>query len=390
MPRQVKVIVIGAGVGGLSTAIALRRAGIAVSVFERRADAGAIASGGGFVLWNNAIRALRQLDLADAVTDAGATLELAEWYSPRGRPVASWPVGAISASVGEPAVGIRRPKLQSTLMRAVEPGVLDLGAECVGFSETDDGVVVRFSDGREETADALVGADGINSIVRSQLTGGWSEPRYAGVAQRFAITTLPEGSAAAPKFVQISGRGVRFFTVPVGNDEVYWSSATRTPRRRSAAPVVPAEEKSRLLNRFSGWIEPVETLISGTDDAAIHGWDVVDRDPIVRWGRGRATLLGDAAHPITPNLGQGACQAIEDAVVLARVLAGATDVPKALRAYEASRIRRANSFVRRSRMIGRVGRWSNPLACLARDNVARIAISGPVLRQHARDMAYEF
>jgi 2-polyprenyl-6-methoxyphenol hydroxylase-like FAD-dependent oxidoreductase len=390
MTEQRRVIVIGAGVGGLSAAIALQRAGIAVSVFERRADPAAIASGGGFILWNNAIKALRQIDLADAVVGAGATLSVAEWYSPRGRPLASWPIAAISASVGEPAVGISRLLLQSALVRAVEPGVLDLGAECTGFSETRDGVVVRFSDGREEIADALIGADGINSIVRSQLTGGWSAPRYAGVQQRFGITKLPEGTIAPPNFVEIAGRGLRFFTVPVSKDEVYWASAMRAPRGRSAAPMVPALEKSRLLSRFSGWMEPVESLIAGTDDDAVHGWDIVDRDPITTWGRGRATLLGDAAHPITPNLGQGACQAIEDAVVLAKFLAGATDVAQALRAYEASRVRRTNSFVRRSRMIGRIGRWSNPLACLARENMARVAIPGPALRQHTRDMAYEF
>ena len=384
------MIVIGAGVGGLALAAGLTRAGVDVKVFERRSDPRSISSGGGFILWNNALLALRRLGIADEIVAAGATLEVAEWYTPSGRPLAGWPVGAIGERVGEPAVGIRRLKLQTALVEAVGPGVLQLGVECIGHTETADGVVASFADGRTEHADVIVGADGINSTVRAQLQGGWRAPRYAGVSQRFGITRAPAGVAITPGFVEIDGPGLRFFIVPVGDDEVYWASARKAPRRATGGRLVPLLEKRRLLDRFSGWMPPVEALIEATDDDAVHGWDVVDRDPITTWGRGRATLLGDAAHPITPNLGQGACQAIEDAVVLTSLLESGADVVDALRAYEASRVRRTNSFVRRSRALGRIGRWSNPVACRARERIARVVIPGPALRRHTRDMAYQF
>jgi len=388
VPRT--VVIVGAGVGGLSLAVALRRMGIEVTVFERRTDPRAIESGGGFILWNNAVKALRQLDLADSVQQAGATLELVEWRTPRGRRLAMWPVSEIGHSVGEPALGVRRMKLQSILVRAVGDGVLQLGAECTGFTQDADGVTVRLADGREQRAEALIAADGINSIVRSQLHGGWTRPRYAGVSQYFGITDLETELASAHTFMELDGRGLRFFIFPVGSGETYWAAATSASRPREGAARPGADEKDRLLDHFRGWAEPVESLIDGTHVGAIYQRDIVDRPPITRWGQGRITLLGDAAHPITPNLGQGACQAIEDAVVLSKSLQSGRNVPEALRAYEASRIARTNSFVRRSRMIGAVGRWRNPLACLARDHLTRVLVPGPALRQHARDMAYQF
>ena len=131
-------------------------------------------------------------------------------------------------------------------------------------------------------------------------------------------------------------------------------------------------------------------LLEATPEAAIYRREIADRDPIRIWGRDRVTLLGDAAHPITPNLGQGACQAIEDAVVLADQLGSGMDAVAALRIYELSRLERTSSFVRRARLIGSMGRWRNPLSCLVREQIAKRAIPGPALRRHRQDMAYAF
>jgi 2-polyprenyl-6-methoxyphenol hydroxylase-like FAD-dependent oxidoreductase len=383
-----KAIIIGAGVGGLSAAIALQRAGIETVVLERHADPRTIESGGAFILWNNAMKALARLELAADVERAGAALEVAEWRTPRGQAIASWPVGDISREVGASAIGVRRTDLQSTLVRAA--GDLRLGVRCVGFSEDPDGVTVRIADGGTERGDVLIGADGIRSMVRAHLHGSFEPPRHAGYWQYFGIADAETELTSERIFLEIDGPGRRFFAFPVGAGQTYWAAATTGRRSDQRVRVGAAGSKQDVLQRFHGWARPVGELLEATPEAAIYRREIADRDPTRTWGRGPITLLGDAAHPITPNLGQGACQAIEDAVVLAHHLGGATDPISALRAYELSRFERTASFVRRARLIASMGRWRNPMSCFVREQIAMRAIPGPALRRHRRDMAYAF
>jgi 2-polyprenyl-6-methoxyphenol hydroxylase-like FAD-dependent oxidoreductase len=388
MPSAEKVIVVGAGVGGLSAAIALRRAGIDVTVYEKQSDPRVIESGGGFILWNNAIKGLRQLGVADEVQQKGAELKLAEWRTPNGSSLGAWPVADVSREVGAPVAGIRRTNIQSALVRAVGEGVLRLGVECTGYTQEGDSVAVLLGDGSEDRADVLLGADGLNSLVRAELHGGRQEPRSAGYFQKFAITDVQTDVATAGTFLEIDGRGLRFFIFPVGGGETYWAAATPYTKEVEGEVGSPAA-KAQLLERYRGWMEPVEALLEGTEAGAIYRRDIVDRKPLKSWGDGRVTLLGDAAHPMTPNLGQGAGQAIEDAVVFAKCLAEDGEVADALRAYEAKRIPRTTSFVRRSRLIGRMGRLRNPAACVVRDAIGRIMIPRAALSDHRRDMAHQ-
>ena len=359
-------------------------------VLERHADPRVIESGGAFILWNNAMKALARLDLADDVERAGVTLDVAEWQTPSGRRLASWPIGDIGRDVGAPAVGVRRTDLQSTLVQAAGSDALRLGVRCAGFSADTDGVTVLTADGGSERGDVLVGADGIRSAVRARLRGGLEPPRHAGYWQYFGIADLETELTAERIFREIDGPGRRFFAFPVGSGQTYWAAAMTGRRGDNPVRVGTVGSKEDVLGRFRGWAHPVEALLAATPEAAIYRREIADRDPIRTWGRGRVTLLGDAAHPITPNLGQGACQAIEDAVVLAHHLAGATDAVNALRNYELSRLERTSSFVRRARLIGSMGRWRNPLSCLVRNHIAKRAIPGPALRRHRQDMAYAF
>jgi 2-polyprenyl-6-methoxyphenol hydroxylase-like FAD-dependent oxidoreductase len=385
------ITVVGAGVGGLALAVALRRAQISVTVIERRSDPREIESGGGFILWNNAMKALRSLGLAEKVLAAGSSLHRLEWRSSGNRCLAEWPLDRIGNDVGESALGIRRNVLQSILTEAVGPGVLRLGEVYQRFDQrVDSRVDVHLASGESLRTGALVGADGINSRVRAQLQGGARAPRYAGVHQSFGITDYTLDNSAIDTFLELVGPGLRFFVFPVGNGQTYWAAACRASHRPSIGAERPAVEKDRLLSRFAGWPPPVEALIRATDPAAIYRRDIVDRYPIRAWGCGSVTLLGDAAHPLTPNLGQGACQAIEDAAVLGRYLSDGTDVGGALRGYETSRRSRTSSFVLRSRLIGSMGRWQSPVACRVREHFIRTIVAGPALRRHAADMAYEF
>ena len=385
-----KAIIIGAGVGGLSAAIGLQRAGLEVVVLERHADPRIIESGGAFILWNNAMKALARLELADDVARAGVSLDVAEWRTPSGRMLAAWPIGDVGRDVGAPAVGVRRTDLQSTLVQAAGPEVLRLGVRCTGFSADSDGVTVLLADGGSERGDVLIGADGIRSTVRARLRGDNEPIRHARYWQYFGIADLETELTSERIFREIDGPGRRFFAFPVGAGQTYWAAAMTGRRSDNPVRVGAVGSKQDVLRRFRGWADPVRALLEATPEAAIYRREIADRDPIRIWGRDRVTLLGDAAHPITPNLGQGACQAIEDAVVLADQLGSGIDAVAALRIYELSRLERTSSFVRRARMIGSMGRWRNPLSCLIREQIATRAIPGPALRRHRQDMAYAF
>jgi 2-polyprenyl-6-methoxyphenol hydroxylase-like FAD-dependent oxidoreductase len=377
-----RALVIGAGVGGLTASIALERAGVEVVVHERGADTAALEQGGGMVIWHNALRALRLIDVD--LDSIGASFDDMQWRSPRDAPLGSWPVQDMNEQFGVAVKGVTRAALHPRLLSRVPDGVLRAGAECVAYAQDEEAVVATFADGRESRGDVLIGADGVGSVVRRQLRE--DEPiRYAGYVIDFGVVAL-DHPALTRGFREYDGRGTRFIYFPVAEGRWYWACLYRRPARGGPAPAAP---KSELLERCRGWPEPVEALIDATDPAEMFGRDGLDRKPVDRWGEGRVTLLGDAAHPMTPNLGQGACQAIEDGVVLGRCLEGASYPVPALLEYERRRIERTAYAVKRSRLIGTVGRWRNPLACWLRDRIQKLVVPGVALREHREWMARE-
>jgi 2-polyprenyl-6-methoxyphenol hydroxylase-like FAD-dependent oxidoreductase len=178
------------------------------------------------------------------------------------------------------------------------------------------------------------------------------------------------------------GRGQRFGIVPMGDGRVYWYATKDAPEGQRDAD---GRAKQNLVALFSGWHEPIPALLAATEEAAILRNDIYDRDPLRRWSEGRVTLLGDAAHPMTPNLGQGACQAIEDSVVLAACLKKAGKVEAGLHEYQERRIPRTNGMVEESRKVGEVAQWRNPLLCWVRDALVA-ATSRRTMLQHVTSM----
>jgi 2-polyprenyl-6-methoxyphenol hydroxylase-like FAD-dependent oxidoreductase len=259
---------------------------------------------------------------------------------------------------------------------------LRLDSEVSGFEQDEVGVTVLFVDGSEERADLLMGADGLRSKIRAELFGP-EEPRYAGYAAWRAVVEpeqelLPWGSG-----FESWARGRRFGCAHIGKGRVNWFATRNSPEgERDGPPGSPTGAKATLLDLFGGWHHPVHELIEATAEKAIRRDDLYDREPLSGcWGEGRVTLLGDAAHPMTPNLGQGACQAIEDAVVLAWCLGERSAVIDALRRYEGLRADRVAMVVRRSRRIGQVGQLENPLLCLLRDRSLKLVSVEAQLRQ---------
>ncbi len=373
----------GGGIGGLTTAIALGRAGVEAAVFERAEELREI--GAGISLWSNAVKALKKLGVYDAIREAcGAELggEIRSW---RGERISEITADQLRSRFGDANLALHRADLQGALLAALPQGTVRLGAEFVGFAEDGAGVVARFTGEREERGDLLIGADGLDSSVRAQLFGR-STPRYAGYTAWRGIADVGYGLVPDELGLNLWGRGSEFGLVSIGRGRFYWFVTRNAPEGEAESA---AGRKREVLDLLRGWYEPARTAVEATEESRILRNDIYDRDPLERWGSGRVTLVGDDAHPMTPNLGQGACQAIEDAVVLARCLGSGDGVVPSLRLYEARRIPRTADVVRRSRRAGRILQLENPLLCRLRDAVARSTSARALLRQLERIVRYE-
>jgi FAD-dependent urate hydroxylase len=383
-----KVVVAGGGIGGLTATIALRRAGFEVVVFERATELREV--GAGLLLAANAQKALGKLGLAEAVTRLGTPASAGEIRSWRGAVLASIPAAELEKKIGTPSAAVHRADLQALLVREVGEGTLRLGAEVKAFEQDEKGVRVTFADGSHEDADILVGADGLRSRVRVVLFGP-EEPRYAGYTAWRAVVEPKEELLPLGAGFESWGRGTRFGCAHIGKGRVYWFATANAPEgEMDDPPGSPTGAKARLLRLFVGWHGPVGDLVEATEEGAILRTDIYDREPLGEcWGKGRVTLLGDAAHPMTPNLGQGACQAIEDAVVLARCLDEGGAIAEGVRLYERLRSERTAMVVLRSRRVGMVGQVENPVLCWLRDRALAMISPKAHLRQLEEILRYE-
>lgn len=375
-----RALVIGGGVGGLATAVGLRAKGIEVAVFEQQDDVRKILVGGGMHLWTNAMRALKELGLAEQMAERGVPVERSEFVTWRGGALAHWDDAEHAREFGTEEIGINRRDVQEVLVQAQGDVAIHTGARCVGFDQDESGVTARFEGGREERGAVLIGADGLLSTIRAQLRGP-EPPRYAGYAQFQAI--IEGASRFLPAGVEliVFGCGARAVFHHVAGDRLFWTAAIYGPEG-SFPPGRP--KKEALLREFGGWAGPIAVAVEATAEAEIVLFDIYDRPPAGDWGRGRVTLLGDAAHPLTTNLGQGANQAFEDAFVLADCFGGATDAAAALRRYEQRRIPRTSALVKRSWTIARMGRFRNPLVCGAYHRMSAVGLRGPGLKAHRK------
>ena len=356
-----RALVVGGGIGGLSTAIALTRAGVDVQVFERVPEIREV--GAGISLWANAIRALDELGLRQAVERASIGYEIAGLRAADGSIISSISASEMQRLLGIPVIVMHRGDLLTALVAAVPASSISYGAACIAVADRGGQVEVDLSDGRRATGDVLVGADGLHSVVRAALHGA-EPPRYAGCTAWRAVVPFEASRVRAGE--TWGAGGSLFGLVPISGNRVYWYAAMNVPEGgRSLHP------KAELKAAFGGWHAPIGDLIDAADEGAILRNDIYDRPVRKTWGRGRVTLAGDAAHPMTPFMGQGACQALEDAVVLGRCLARGSDAIAALRDYERQRIPRANMFVNRSRLAGRIARVRNPLLAAMRNALFR-------------------
>jgi 2-polyprenyl-6-methoxyphenol hydroxylase-like FAD-dependent oxidoreductase len=377
-----RVIIIGGGIGGLCAAISLRRIGLDVAVYEQAEELRAV--GAGLTIWANAIKALRKLGVADAVIQAGSKIERGELRTSDGRVLSRSRPGELEQRFGEPTVAIHRADLHDILLDALSPETVRLNAKCIRFEEDEDGVSASFSDGQDDRANLLVGADGIHSIIREQLFPE-VKPRYSGYATwRGVVKTRDE--AALGTTSETWGCGARFGIVRIDRERIYWFATANAEAGRKLSPT---ESKSFLLEYFKGWHHPVELLIESTPTEHILYNDIYDIAPMKKWCRGRVALLGDSAHPTTPNMGQGACMAIESSLALSRCLRQAGDLAESLRRYERERMPRTAWITNQSWRIGRIGQFRSRFLCTLRDAFVQLAPDSLTIKQIERAVNHE-
>lgn len=372
-------LIIGGGIGGLTAAIALRRAGIDATVYERTPELREV--GAGITLWANAIAALAQLDLAEPIMALGMPELQGSIRAANGEVLTRLDNSELRGQFGAPSIAIHRADLHSKLLSALGEQHVVLGRQITRFEQDGAGVTASFADGSQARGDVLIGADGLHSLVRAQLHGA-QPPVYAGYTAWRAVVPFDHARLTPG---ETWGRGVRFGQVGLANGLAYWFATQNVP----AGQRKPGAEKAELLRNLRGWHAPVEELVRAADESQILRNDIFDRPALAQWGAGRVTLLGDSAHPMTPNLGQGACQAIEDAVVLMKSLRAASDLPAALRHYEAQRIARTRWLAAQSRRVGEVGQWQNPLAVGLRALAAKYVLPAMQSRQLRQIVAYQ-
>ena len=374
-----KVLVIGGGIGGLTAAIALRKRGVEADIYEQTAVLREV--GAGISLWPNAVKALAYLGLGDqlrSICHRSPEFVLRRW---NGAAISRTPTSELERRFGGGVVIVHRAELLDILAGAFGSERLHLGHTCSAFEEDTGQVTARFTNGETVHADALVGGDGLRSMVRTCL-GHSDRIRYSGYTAWRSIVRF-DSSAIVPS--ETWGPSKRFGIHPMKDGRVYWyatNNAAEGERDSNSGP------KDKLLSLFKGWHDPIEALIRASDSTLLQN-DIYDRDPLPAWGHGRVTLLGDAAHPMTPDLGQGACQAIEDALELARALASEANVAAGLKRYEASRIPRTSSVVSASRRMGSLGQVNSPLLCRLRDLALRHTPEAVTLRSLAPILGYE-
>jgi 2-polyprenyl-6-methoxyphenol hydroxylase-like FAD-dependent oxidoreductase len=371
--------IIGGGIGGIAAGVALHRAGIGVTVYERASRI--LEAGAGMMLWPNATRVLRELGVLEQVLPGAGSSTHFLVLSSGGKVLMSIALGLFDV----PALCARRADLLAALLAALPADRIRLGHELTHLEQSGSGVRLRFANGATEEHGAAIGADGLRSRVRAQLFGH-SDPIYRGYTVWRGVARFNGSAIRRGCNSESWGHGKRFGILGMDPGRFTWYAAANVPEGHVDAP---DGRKRELLRMFEGWHEPVTELIEATGDSGILKHGAYDLAPLRHWGAGRVTLLGDAAHPCTPNLGQGGGMAIEDALGLAKCVQTEVSVERALRRYESLRRRRTSHIQRRSLWMGHIGQWEKRLFVLGRGVVTGLLPATPFEHNLRRTYSYE-
>ncbi|MFI7817931.1 FAD-dependent urate hydroxylase HpxO, partial [Acinetobacter baumannii] len=340
------VVIIGAGMGGLTTGIALKKFGHQVRIFEQTEKI--LPVGAAISLWSNGVKCLNYLGLTDKIAKLGGQMDdLAYVDGLTGDVMTQFSLLPLIEEVGQRPYPVARADLQNMLMDEFGRDQIYLGKKMVRLEDKADYVEVHFADGSSTQADLLIGADGTHSLTRTYVLGQQVQRRYAGYVNWNGLVEISEDLAPAQQWTTYVGEGKRASLMPVADGKFYFFLDVPLP----AGLDNNRDDYKKLLKQyFVDWCQPVQQLIERLDPQKTNRVEIHDIEPFTQFYKGRVVILGDAAHSTTPDIGQGGCQAMEDAIYLARSLQINTlGLEDALRRYQNKRNERANELVLRAR-----------------------------------------
>ncbi|WP_038342439.1 FAD-dependent urate hydroxylase HpxO [Acinetobacter sp. A47] len=340
------IAIVGAGMGGLTAGIALKKFGHQVTIYEQAAEI--LPVGAAISLWSNGVKCLNYLGLTDQIQALGGQMEsLAYVDGLSQQTMTQFSLTPLYKEVGQRAYPVARADLQHLLMQQFGLEDIRLGMKMTAIEARPDAVSLHFQDGSHATADLLIGADGTHSLTRQYVLGYQVERRYAGYVNWNGLVEIDESIAPAMQWTTYIGEGKRVSLMPVAQKRFYFFFDVPL-----AAGLENHREhyKQDLKLHFSGWCDPVQTLIEHIDEHKTNRVEIHDIEPFMDFYKERVVLLGDAAHSTTPDIGQGGCQAMEDAIYLARALQINTfGLEDALARYQNKRNERTREMVLRAR-----------------------------------------
>jgi 2-polyprenyl-6-methoxyphenol hydroxylase-like FAD-dependent oxidoreductase len=378
MAQVQKVVVAGGGVGGLTVALALSRAGVEVEVHEKYDHLQSRATG--FTIWSYAIRHLLDLGVdGDTLARLGSAIEVTEIRSRHGRLIESLPVGEVSRRLGAPTYDIQRHGLQEALIEALGADKVRMGSEVVGVEQDGDSATLLLADGGRASGDVVIAADGAHSVLRDRVCGEHRALRYSGFSGWSAVLPFTHELLPERHHVEIWEKGSKGGVADVGGGHARWYAIQRAPAGGTST------DKTEILTHIDGWYELLADAVNATPAEGIVRTEAWDLAPLKSWRDGRVVMLGDAAHATTPFAAMGACMAIEDADLLGRLLVE-QPYEAAVAQYETERKESAEAVVKHGRRMGHMTQLQSTVALWLRDEFLA-HVSPPQLEKIAADMA---
>lgn len=384
--NNLKVVVIGAGIGGLTVGIALRQAGFQVEIYDKVRSLR--PAGAGISLWSNGVKVLNRLGMGAHIAQIGGRMDHMQYRTQSGEILNDIPLQLLIESVGQRPYPVARTDLQQILLDAYGDEI-HLGTRCMSVEEDAQGVTALFEDGTQAQGDLLIAADGIHSGLREYVLGETYQPQYRGYVNWNGLVPASDTLAPPNTWVIYVGNHQRASLMPVAGDRLYFFFDVPLPPGTTAEP---EQYRAELSQYFAGWAEPVQSLIAQLEPEKVARLEIRDVGPIDRLVRGRIALLGDSAHATCPDLGQGGCQAMEDGLMLTQYLQTTNlGVEDALKRYEADRKKRTSAIVLKARDRAevihghepeRTQKWYQQLAqenpTDVTDAISKIILGGPL------------
>lgn len=340
-----KALIIGAGIGGMSAAVALKQAGIASEIFEAVEVIKPV--GAAISVWPNGVKCMNHLGMGYIMDQAGGPMQqMAYLDGHTGATMTQFSLAPLVEAVHERPCPVSRAELQNMMIDHWGRDQIHFGKRVARIEQSSSHITAYFTDGTEATGDFLIAADGTHSVVRPSILGYSPERRYAGYVNWNGLVDIDESIAPANQWTTFVGEGKRVSLMPIANNRFYFFFDVPLPKGLAEDRTTVIADLSRY---FAGWCAPVQKLISRIQPETTNRIEIHDIEPFEKLVSGRVALLGDAGHSTTPDIGQGGCAALEDAIVLGQVMQQVESIEDALLSYEQQRCGRVKDLVLKAR-----------------------------------------